>query len=52
MAEGKRVVNGEGEGFVMMRFPGIVLASYVEHLQPLSFARQIAILSPGWLLLQ
>ena len=32
MAEDKRVVNGEGEGFVMMRFPG---TSYVDHMGPL-----------------
>lgn len=36
MAEGKRVVNGEGEGFVMMRFPGTAYADHMGLLQPFS----------------
>ncbi|KAK9852846.1 hypothetical protein WJX84_006874 [Apatococcus fuscideae] len=34
MAEGKRVVNGEGEGFVMMRFPADLAAKLPKSTEP------------------
>ena len=41
MAEGKRVVNGDGEGFVMMRFPGVHASLHASHPACLALASSL-----------